>query len=261
MLINVVIGGRLGDFFQMLYVLKQKYALNGDIFNVYLTEYVDLHECDVFIKDLNQTYKELYPIMIQQPYINTFNIFNFQIEKYINLNVWRRYMDKNLWPWTNILNTVFLNNIENLEYGRWVQFDKKNDLFKNKVVIHRGLYRNTNLINWKFLVENNDCVFVGSDYKQYSEFKYRYNVPFQQFNTLSDLLSILNSCLFFVGNQTGPLAIANALNTPRLGELWDVVAVHYINEHFYTPEFNWISENDNYFGTINKYINYESSSR
>lgn len=257
MIKDVVVGGRLGDFFEMLYVLNQKHNLNGDKFNVYITENVELHGCDNFKIPLKNTFESLYPIIIQQPYVNKFEIFDFQITEYDNLNIWRKRMYEDLWPWTRMLNTLFFDEEPELKYGAWLSFDGKNDLFKDKVVIHRISDKVNNLVNWDYLTKNNECVFVGLSYWEYEAFPYRYNVPFHKYKTLSQLVAILNSAKFFVGNQTGPLSIANAMNVPRLGELWKIAARIHKNQHIYTPEFNWISEDDFFLGTINNYINYK----
>jgi len=76
---------------------------------------------------------------------------------------------------------------------------------------------------------------------------------------LEEFCLILNSCKFYVGNQTGPLSIAHAMDIPRLAELCDADAVHYVGEEKFMPKLNWISNQHsfNYLDTIYDHINYQ----
>jgi hypothetical protein len=263
--INYVVGGRMGDFFQVMYVVQQNFKQTGNAGNVYITN--DLtYGGDAFTKPLEVLYNELLPIMNQQEYINKFEILNNQITRYVNLNNWR--LPQNLkpenFPWINLFNNVYLKECVNkLTYQPWIKYSGVDLRFDNKVVIHRAHYRITeNKINWEQLIRDNDCVFVGFDTIQYEKFPYKHMLPFHKMETISEFCSILNGCKFYVGNQTGPLSIAHAMDTPRLAELCDSDAVHYVGEEEYFTELNWVSNMHPipHLKTINNYIKYESSS-
>jgi ADP-heptose:LPS heptosyltransferase len=59
-----------------------------------------------------------------------------------------------------------------------------------------------------------------------------------------DFCRAIAGCKFFIGNQSSPLAIAHALDVPRLGELSNGDSVHYVGEEEFFPRMNWISDAD-----------------
>jgi hypothetical protein len=259
--INYLVGGRLGDFFQTLYVIKQKYKQTGKKGNVYITDKWEEYGGDVFREPLTKTYNELLPLIYEQEYINNFEIFNYQIDDFINLNDWRS--KDNLivdnFPWIKLFNKVYLSDFNDLTYEPWIKTSKNNHGFNDLVVIHRAPYRTTDKINWEFLLKNNNCIFVGFDWAQYLKFPYKHLVGFHKIETISELCSILNTCKFYVGNQTGPTSIAHSMDIPRLIELCDEDAMHYVGEEIYLPKLNWISNVHTAINlkTIDSYINYK----
>ena len=259
--IDYIVGGRMGDFFQVLYVAHQNYLQTGKKGNVYITNNLD-YGGDAFTKPLEVLYPELLPIMNQQDYIEKFEIFNNQTNDFINLNDWRlpeNFKPENF-PWINLFNKVYLTQYEKLTYQAWIKFSDVDFRFKDKVVIHRAHYRTTeDEINWEQLIRDNDCIFVGFEETQYDAFPYKNMLPFHKIDTLGDFCAILNACKFYIGNQTGPLSIAHAMDIPRLCELWDIDAVHYVGEEKYFKELNWVSNVHPMpiLGTINNHIKYE----
>lgn len=257
---NFLIGGRMGDFIQVLYVAYQYYQQTNIKSNIYVTNDL-VYGGDKFHKPIEQLYKEFFPVLEQQEYINSFEIFNNQTKDFINLNEKWRVIDfhKDKWPWINLFNQSYLTEFTDFKYGPWVKIIGSKEEFKNKVIIHRAYYRTTNSINWKYLIKNNDCVFVGFEDTQYNKFPYKHMLPFYQMEDLEEFCLILNSCKFYVGNQTGPLSIAHAMDVPRLAELCDADAVHYVGEEKFMPKLNWISNQHtfNYLDTIYDHINYQ----
>jgi hypothetical protein len=260
--IDYVVGGRMGDFFQVLYVVHQNYLQTGRKGNVYITN--DLrYGGDAFTKPLEILYPELLPIMNQQEYINKFEILDGQTDRFINLNDWR--LPQNLqpqnFPWIDLFNMVYLKQYgDKLTYQPWIKYSGVDLRFSNKVVIHRAHYRITeDEVNWEQLIRDNDCVFVGFDNIQYESFPYKDMLPFHKMETISEFCAILNACKFYVGNQTGPLSIAHAMDIPRMAELCNLDSVHYVGEERYFKELNWISNMHPIpiLRTINNHIKYE----
>ena len=89
---------------------------------------------------------------------------------------------------------------------------------KNKIVILRSFRFRNNLINYNFLKNFNDLLFVGLE----SEFEdLKQSIPNLQFYHCKDfyeMSQIIKSAKFFLGNQSLGYAIADALNVPRLLE-------------------------------------------
>lgn len=259
--IDFVVGGRMGDFFQVLYVVQQYYEQTGKKGNVYITNDLQ-YGGDEFTRPLEQLYVELLPLMKEQEYINKFEIFNYQTNDFINLNDWR--LPQNLkvenFPWVDMFTKVYLKKFNNLTHKAWIKFPRIAPNFKDVVVIHRAHYRITeNEINWEQLIEDNNCVFVGFDKIQYENFPYKHMLPFYKMSDLSEFCAILNACKFYVGNQTGTLSIAHAMDVPRLAELCDMDSIHYVGEERYFPELNWISNMHPtpVLRTVNNHISYK----
>lgn len=258
--LNYIAGGRLGDFMQMMYVVHQIYEKTGQKANLYITDNLN-YGGDQFSRPLDNLYKELQPILVQQNYINKFEILTGHIDDFINLNDWRlpgNLIAPEKFPWTNLMNIVYLSEYDTLTYQPWIKYSRVNLGFKNTVVIHRASYRTTNMVNFEQLINDNNCVFVGFDESQYEAFEYKHLLPFFKAETLSDFLAILNGCKFYVGNQTAPLSMASAMGVPRLAELCGLDAVHYVGEEKYFNNLNWVSNvhNHNCLDTINNFIKY-----
>lgn len=258
--INYVMGGRMGDFFQVLYVVQQYYKKTGKKGNIYITDNLS-YGGDAFTKPLNILYPDLVPILKEQEYINKFEVFNGQVDNFINLNDWRKpnnLQPKNF-PWINLFNKVYLSEFNDLTYEPWIKYHEVNNDFKDVVIIHRAHYRITDdTINWQQLIRDNKCVFVGFDDIQYDRFPYKHMLPFHKINNFTEFCAILNACKFYVGNQTGPFSIAHAMDVPRLCELFSVDACHYVGEEQYFNKLNWVSNVHSHTNlkTIDQYINY-----
>jgi hypothetical protein len=259
--IDFVVGGRMGDFFQVLYVVQQYYEQTGKKGNVYITNDLS-YGGDAFTKPVEHLYPELLPIMNEQDYINKFEILNGQTTNFINLNDWR--LPENLrpenFPWIDLFTKVYLKQFSNLTHKAWIKFSRIALGFKDTVVIHRAHYRITeDEVNWEQLIRDNKCVFVGFDNIQYENFPYKDMLPFHKMSDLSEFCAILNGCKFYVGNQTGPLSIAHAMDVPRLAELCNVDSIHYVGEERYFKELNWISNvmPIPILRTVNNHIKYE----
>lgn len=259
--IDFLVGGRMGDFIQVMYVVQQYYQQTGKKGNVYITD--DLrYGGDEFTKPLINLYDEISPIMNEQEYINKFEIFTQQTNTFINLNDWRLppFQKQENFPWIDIFTKTFLPDFENLTHGAWIKYSGINLNFTDTVVIHRANYRITeDEINWEQLLSDNKCVFVAFDEKSYNEFPYRHMLPLHKPKDLSDFCSIINGCKFYVGNQTGLTTIVHAMDKPRLFELCDIDSIHYITEERYFKELNWISNimPKPILRTVNTHIKYE----
>jgi len=259
--IDFLVGGRMGDFIQVLYVVQQYYEQTGKKGNVYITD--DLrYGGDIFTRPLKNLYEELFPIIIQQEYINKFEIFDNQTNNFINLNDWRlpEYLKQENFPWIDLFTKTYLQEFKNLTHKAWIKYSGIDLSFKDKVVIHRTHRRVTeNEVNWEQLIKDNKCIFVAFDETPYNEFPYKDMLPFHKIDSLSEYCSILNSCKFYVGNLTGPTSIAHAMDIPRLIELCDIDSIHYITEERYFKELNWISNimPKPILRTVNNHIKYE----
>ena len=197
-----IIGGRMGDLIHMMYVVKHTPG-NHDL---YITDRRDLHS-DGFIYDIQKTIEELTPVLMFQDYVNSVQEYNG--EDAINLNMWRSkaYSDN----WTVLLSKMF--NVP-IVGEAWMKWPKK----LSRIAVHFSLHHARHG-RWP-QVEGDD---IGNS-----------------FESLSELFTIIASCRHFAGEQSLPLAIAHALDVPRIGVLNPVDAKAYIGEEQIFNKFSYV---------------------
>jgi hypothetical protein len=254
--LNFIMGGKLGDFIQSLITVKGLCSKYNKKANLYM--------CDIgWDFGINNVYKELYPIIMYQEYINDFKILqNYYLdpiqtpskntpiqifdekiikEGYIDLGSYIRspYLYKNCW--SEIFSKTFDFSIYN--NNKWIDYNKINDLLIDKILIHR---KHTMRTNNSFPYNNilneykDNLIFISSNEKDYENFPYKSNVPFLKMETLDDWFTSINSCYMIISNLTGPAAIAHAIDKLRIIELPENAdAYHCIGEEKYSNNVHW----------------------
>ena len=107
----------------------------------------------------------------------------------------------------------------------------------------------------KNIVNKNKCLFLTCSPNEYTGFPFMNEVPLEKVDTLEEMYTIINSCKFFVGNQSSPLVMAVSLCKPCLAEVPE--GWFYVNYDKYYKEFNWISNyQTSNLNNLNLYINY-----
>ena len=92
------------------------------------------------------------------------------------------------------------------------------DKIKNKIVIHRTFRHRNQFINYKFLSNFNDLVFVGTK-DEYEDLKKDVkNLELYDCKDYLDMARVIKSSKFFIGNQSVAYPIAEALKVPRILE-------------------------------------------
>jgi hypothetical protein len=230
---NFLLGGRTGDLIHALYVAKNYPGKH----NLYITDRRDLHS-DGFALGLEKTYEELKPILNNQDYVNSFEIYTNQPFDE-NLSLWRRYAYSA--SWTQLLSNTF--NVPAVG-GRWINVNKKEGV-ESKVIIHCSINPDRRG-HWGTLVDKYEgqTLFIGSQ-KEYETFGYK--MDFYEPTDLHDFFVTINSCKFFIGNQSAPLAIAHALDVPRLAVLNEVDKIAYKGEEKFYKNFYWIAQHEHFF--------------
>lgn len=153
------------------------------------------------------------PLLKNQPYLNEVDIYNnHNID--INLNIFRKlpidlgYTSRIFFQLTGIHSDLSEKYI----------FAKKNIIFKNKIVILRSFRYRNYFINYNFLKNYDNIIFIGL-YDEYLDLKKIINkLTFYQCKNFLEMAEIINSCKLFIGNQSFGYALAEGLKTPRLLE-------------------------------------------
>ena len=131
------------------------------------------------------------------------------------------------------------------------------DKIKNKIVIHRTFRHRNQFINYKFLSNFNDLVFVGTK-DEYEDLKKDVkNLELYDCKDYLDMARVIKSSKFFIGNQSVAYPIAEALKVPRILEAEpDFPVVQPIGKNafdfYYQPHFEkWCTYLENKY-TKNK---------
>lgn len=235
---NFLLGGRLGDLFHAMYAAKNTPGKHM----LYITDRRDLHS-DGFLNPLKETYHEVMPIVLHQDYCDGFQMYNDEPIAQ-NLSMWRRYAYSA--SWTQLLSNTF--NVP-VNGEPWIKFFKQNG-WSDIIVVHCSNNVARRGHNWDTVLNMYEgrCVFVGNE-SEYSAFGY--NIPFHKPASLSEHMMIINSCKFFIGNQSCPLAMAHALGVPRLAMLNEIDKLHYTGEERFHKEYYWIAKDTHYFPALN----------
>lgn len=216
--INFVGGGLIGDFIQCLFAVKNLCEEHQSKANLYITDDCRLGG-DQFRFPLHKVYSDLAPILEQQEYINTFKIFENQTDDFINLNDFRKSPLLFRANWTEFLQHTF--NFTYKPPYQWISVKETNPEFEGKVLLHRSPRRHSDNFPFEEIIEKykERIVFISNDPNEYESFPFKSQLPYYKVDTLLDVYSAINSCEFFIGNQSSPYTLATSVDKPRVLEL------------------------------------------
>lgn len=120
----------------------------------------------------------------------------------------------------------------------------KDEAYKNSIVIARSHRYRSPLIDYRFLKAYPNKIFIGVK-EEYDDMKKM--LPDLVFKPVTDFLemaTVINSCRLFIGNQSFPFAMAEALKVTRLLEVYYktpnvVVEGRGGNDFMYQPQFEY----------------------
>lgn len=253
MINKFICSGRTGDLIHNLLVIKSLYEQSDKKGILYITN-DKKYGGDSFLFDINKTYDDLSPVVSYQDYIESFHILqdNQKIEESINLNSWRRAKLFMKSSWIDILCD---HHCLRPPINPWIKYEKLYGL-EETVLIHRSTKRHSSNFPWEKIVNENKCKFVTNSIAEYEYFPYKNKVELLLCDTFSELVKYINSCKFFVGNMSTPLALAHSLGIPHLGEMFYPDDIHYIGDKKYLNNFYYIKQDGfKEIEGINRYIN------
>lgn len=237
-----VCGGRLGDVIHNLLVIKHFYELTKTKGILYITNDKKLGG-DKFSSSIEETYNDIKPFILHQEYIEEFYLLpeGERPKDFNNLNRWRRSPLFMKLSWIDILQD--LHKIV-YDYKPWIKFDKV-DYLSDIVLIHRSVNKNRHTDNfpWKSITINNKCKFITCDKHEWDQFPFKDNVDLLLVDSFSELVKSINSCKFFIGNMSLPLAIAHSIGKPHLAELIEPDGIHYEGDKKFIDDFFYIKKN------------------
>jgi len=255
MIINFLACGQVGDLIHTLYVVKSMCLRDNAKANIFISDISSqLPCCGNFTYDTSKTYEDLKDFILLQPYVNEFNILppNYT-EPHINLNTWRDYIEVILASsggytkcWSELMIEKF--NIDKID-GPWIESNIDPNTV-NKILIHQSDKRHNPNFNWdSVIIPEEEYLFITTNINEWNNFQNkRDNIKLYLKDTVSEIISAINSCKFFIGNQSSPFAIASALDKPRLGVLDNTSKGFYMDEKKYYNNISW------YYDSINKHM-------
>jgi len=237
--ITYICGGFLGDFIQSLSVICENFYETGRKGILYISNHRE-----AFKYSIEDTYNDLYPVIIRQKYIQHFKIYNNEPFE-VDLSLWR---DSNLLFKQNWY--YIYKNTYNIEWGKrkWLNDINYDDKWKDKIIINTTSYRFPFNIDFNLLYKlySVNLIFISSNKNEYHYFEQntKLSMEYYEFKDFSDLITIINSCKLFIGSLSAPLSVAHALHKPRICGLTiignnAIDNIHNINLYEFLPNITY----------------------
>tara|TARA_E500000178_G_scaffold194734_1_gene192697 strand:- start:77 stop:979 length:903 start_codon:yes stop_codon:yes gene_type:complete len=215
--LNFLHSGHLGDLIYSLSLIKElskekKCNLLVEINKKNQLPYPHHPSGEVMIN--SKSFELLLPLLKSQSYLNS-------VKEYSNENI---DVDLNLFremPFNIIFHSVrWYSHLTGVPVDMQKEFMKVGtiDTFKDKITIVRSPRYRNEYVNYKFLSNFKDLIFVGL-HEEYVNLKKE--IRFLEFHDCKDFLEmaeIINSSKFFIGNLGFGFSLAEALKKPRLLE-------------------------------------------
>jgi len=249
--INMIHAGNAGDIIYALPTIKAISKLVNVPINLYLL--LDQpHGLPINLihplgnVTLNQQMADLLiPLLNAQEYLNHCSCYKGE-DIHIKLDQFRdipMFLDKgNIIRWYN-----YITGVIPLVAEPWLKVSPRTDFSKKIVIARSGRYRNPH-ISYDFLNEYKDLCFIGVKSEYLDIRKHIPTIEFIEVKDFLEMAEIIAGAAFFIGNQSFPFSVAEALKVPRILETsFEAPNVIPDGEHgydFYLQEhFEWMVKN------------------
>jgi hypothetical protein len=205
--VNFKHSGNLGD---IIYALPSMYALADN-----LVQTNDKHPLGNVILN-NKSVALLAPLLLAQPQFNSLEIYQENQPIDYDLDLFRTmplHFDKgHISRWYfNVFATTY-------DLGKpWITV-KPDASINNKIVIARSVRYNAPSVDYSFLSSYNNLIFIGLP-EEYELMKSK--IPQLEYRKTTDFLSLASTIAgakLFIGNQSFPYSLAEAIKIPRILE-------------------------------------------
>jgi len=242
--VNMLMGPKMGDFLHSLVVPKYLYRIFGIKTNLYLIE-----KYDTFFSPIDKTYQELYPIICNQEYINSFKIYDNKVPIKYDLNFFRFSPLLSRAPFWQVFMKHYFPMVTNLPKNMKILEVEKDEKYKDYLIIHRRNDKSHWTENVEFQYKNildqfDKKIFIDNKPEEYEKFFFKNEVEFQLIEDLHDMLKAISGCKMILANPTGPLAMATVMNVPRIGELFQHTINHYAHDHLFYDDVEFFDSNN-----------------
>jgi hypothetical protein len=217
--INFKHSGHLGD---IIYAIPTMYALAGEAkINLYLAVNQAISSDKKYLLGLNSLNEPLIislkKLLSEQPKFNSIEVYNPDNQQIdYDLDLFRTfpfdYEKGSIARWYfNIFATSY-----NLSKP-WLHVNPDESV-KGKIIIARSTRYNAPDADYSFLREYNNLIFVGLPEEYELMKKAIPNIEYRKTTDFLSLARLIAGADFFIGNQSFPFALAEALKVPRILE-------------------------------------------
>jgi hypothetical protein len=234
--LNLSHSGNAGDIIYALPTIKKIYEITGAAINLYLRlgKLANLRNYNTHPLGnvmLNQKMADmLSPLIRSQEYINKCEIYSGQVIN-IDLDYFRAGTiptQGNIARWCS-----YITGVSPDLWRKWLTV-KPDTKFADSIVIARsGRYQNRD-IDYSFMNKYKDVIFIGieNEYKDIQRFLP--GIRWIELYNFLEMAQIIAGCKFFIGNQSFPYSVAEALKVPRILEVsFEIINVNPEGENGY----------------------------
>lgn len=224
--INLVHSGNAGDIIYSLPVVKKLHEITGMPVNymLKLNEPMEVppgetHPLGKVMLDEAMA-GSLTGLLDSQPYIDKTVIYEGQ-DVHLDLSSFREsgieLSMSNIARW-NFYTTGINANLSE----PWLNVEPNPD-FSDSIVLARSSRYNNPLINYSFLSEYENIVFIGvrSEYEQMK--KSIAGLQWRPVNNFLEMAEVINGSKLFIGNQSFPFSVAEGLKAVRILEVYPII--------------------------------------
>lgn len=208
-----IAGGRLGDFFSQLSVIKENYIKYNKKGVLYVSDIKSGFVNPDTIGKLETVYAQTYDIIKSQDYIYDYKLYNGEHYN-IDLSSWRG----NPLLFRTNFGEIYRSEY-NIDWGKhkWIDIPCDNK-WKNTVLITTVPYRFKSYLNYnEYMLKYPQFkfIFISIDRNDYDFFisqTNQTNIDYYCPTSLFDTAVAINSCEFFMGTTSGLLCIAYSMH-------------------------------------------------
>jgi hypothetical protein len=245
--LNVTHSGNAGDVIYALATLKRLHELTGARINFFLILGKPLKLPNNYTHPLGNVMLNesmanlLLPLLNEQPYLHQCGVYNNE-EVHIDLDYFRSGLiplDKgNIARWCG-----YITGVTPSLSRSWLSVEPLSG-YSDTILIARSSRYQNKLINYSFLARYPNLKFIGVKEEYEAMQKVLPDLEWIQVTDFLQLAQIIAGCKMFIGNQSFPFSIAEALKVTRLLEVcFDVINVVPEGENAYDFLFQEHFEN------------------
>ncbi|MBS7563480.1 hypothetical protein KHS38_03600 [Mucilaginibacter sp. Bleaf8] len=220
--LNVTHSGNAGDIIYALPTLKKIHEITGAAINLYFILGKPLKLLDNYTHPLgnvmlNKNMSDmLIPLIEQQAYIQHCGVYTDQ-KVHIDLDYFRAgliQLDKgNIARWCG-----YITGVNPTLWQSWLTVTPLTD-FKDTIVVARSSRYRNKLIDYSFLKKYPTVKFIGVKDEFEDMKRILPDLEWIQVENFLELAKVIAGCKLFIGNQSFPYSVAEALKVPRILEV------------------------------------------